>query len=109
MRTTGGSQHRMRNKQYRTQTQLKGNHNRFEGTQGTLEAIDSDKEGEDLITSSLQKLANLRKINAELFDTPASTIGNRSHKQFRTVASKEDDIVEQMISDVEEEKEEMLQ
>ena len=75
-----------------------------------MEAIDSDKEGEDLITSSLQKLANLRKINAELFDTPAPHRGIKGgFKPYKSLGNKEDDIVEQMVSDVEDEKEEIEQ
>jgi hypothetical protein len=35
---------------------------------GVLDAIESDKEGEDLLTSSLQKKQSIRKANAELFE-----------------------------------------
>ena len=53
-------------------------------------------------------MANLRKINADLFDTPAPLTGYKTGlKSYKTAGNKEDDIVEQMISDVEDEKEEI--
>lgn len=54
-----------------------------------LDAIESDKEGEDLITSSLQKIQNLRKINADLFENHDSS-ANKTPTNLNNKPGEED-------------------